>query len=180
MTHPNSDKFPSVREMNEKHPAPAPEHRIHVIPIGDVEIHAAQEVCWCHPLRSPKEPHRVSYIHHAKDIREAYERSHLEGIEGKPWVCIAETMPVPVIPKGVQEQPAAPDPAPEVDPATELRRVRRAFADHLETHRCLDEPAPEAVYRTGMPHPVSEDGHKNEITWWENEGCTVTITKEGE
>lgn len=59
--------------------------RLHVIPVGDVEIHAAQEICWCHPLEI--EP--LVWAHNAKDCREAKER--ITGSKcSDGWIAIAE------------------------------------------------------------------------------------------
>ncbi len=58
--------------------------RIHVIPVGDVELHAAQEVCWCHPTEV--EPNL--FAHNAKDCREARERVGVAISKG--WISIAE------------------------------------------------------------------------------------------
>ena len=62
--------------------------RIHVLPVGDMEIHAAQELCWCHPTET--EPRL--WVHNAKDCREARERA-----TGKKcsdgWIFIAEYVP---------------------------------------------------------------------------------------
>lgn len=54
---PNSKGIPSV-------------WRIHCIPVGDVDIHAAQATCWCHPIES----HSGVWTHNAKDCRETTER----------------------------------------------------------------------------------------------------------
>lgn len=59
--------------------------RIHVIPIGDYEIHAAQATCWCHPVERES-----VWIHNAKDCREARERAGIKSSEG--WVNIAEVL----------------------------------------------------------------------------------------
>lgn len=59
--------------------------RIHVIPVGDVEIHAAQELCWCHPTET--EPRLL--VHNAKDCREARERVTGEKCSDG-WINIAE------------------------------------------------------------------------------------------
>ena len=62
--------------------------RIHVIPIGDVELHAAQEICWCHPIETePK-----IWVHNAKDCREARERATGEK-SSEGWINIAEYVP---------------------------------------------------------------------------------------
>ena len=61
-----------------------PTRQIHCIPIGDLEIHAAQSICWCHPTNT--EP--LIWVHHAKDGRERFER---QGIVCSPgWINIAE------------------------------------------------------------------------------------------
>jgi hypothetical protein len=64
---------------------PSKKNRYHVIPIGDLHFHAAQECCWCNPLIE----NESLFIHHAKDCRESIERktgeTHSEG-----WVLIAE------------------------------------------------------------------------------------------
>jgi hypothetical protein len=59
--------------------------RLHVIPIGDEEIHAAQTLCWCHPtaFEAPL------WVHNARDCREAKERA--TGVKcSDGWVTIAE------------------------------------------------------------------------------------------
>ena len=58
---------------------------IHVIPVGDYKIHAAQEICWCHPTEiEPK-----VWVHNAQDCREARERA--TGEKCSPgWINIAE------------------------------------------------------------------------------------------
>lgn len=61
------------------------ERRIHVLPVGDVELHAAQAICWCHPLEL--EPRL--WVHHAKDCREARERVTGTGCSDG-WVNVAE------------------------------------------------------------------------------------------
>lgn len=62
--------------------------RIHVLPVGDVELHAAQSICWCHPTETePK-----LWVHNAKDCREARERATGEKC-GDGWVNIAEYVP---------------------------------------------------------------------------------------
>jgi hypothetical protein len=61
---------------------------IHVIPIGDTDIHAAQGTCWCHPL------HRDGvYTHNAKDCREASER-HTGEQSSEGWVLVREMVEV--------------------------------------------------------------------------------------
>lgn len=59
--------------------------RIHCLPIGDKDVHAAQETCWCHPTEI--EP--LLWVHNAADCREARER-----ITGQKcsdgWVNVAE------------------------------------------------------------------------------------------
>lgn len=62
--------------------------RIHVLPIGDVELHAAQELCWCHPTET--EPRL--WVHNAKDVREARERATGEKCSDG-WINIAEYVP---------------------------------------------------------------------------------------
>lgn len=59
--------------------------RIHVLPVGDVEIHAAQEICWCYPTET--EP--GMWVHHATDCREAHERVTGEKCS-EGWINIAE------------------------------------------------------------------------------------------
>lgn len=62
--------------------------RIHVLPVGDEGIHAAQEICWCHPTEI--EPRL--WVHNAKDCREAEERITGEKCSDG-WVNIAEYVP---------------------------------------------------------------------------------------
>lgn len=59
--------------------------RIHVMPIGDVDIHSAQEICWCHPTETTPNV----WTHNAKDCREASERRTGERCSAG-WVNIAE------------------------------------------------------------------------------------------
>lgn len=62
--------------------------RIHVLPVGDAEIHSAQEICWCHPTET--EPRL--WVHNAKDCREARERATGEKCSDG-WINIAEYVP---------------------------------------------------------------------------------------
>lgn len=59
--------------------------RLHVIPVGDREIHAAQESCWCHPAHTGSNV----WVHNAKDCREARERATGEKCS-EGWINIAE------------------------------------------------------------------------------------------
>lgn len=65
--------------------------RVHVIPIGDTGgpgndgLHAAQEICWCHPTET--EPRL--WVHNAHDCREARERVTGEQCSDG-WINIAE------------------------------------------------------------------------------------------
>ena len=56
-----------------------------MVPVADVELHAAQAICWCHPTEM--EP--GLWVHNAADTREARER-----VTGKKcsagWVNVAE------------------------------------------------------------------------------------------
>ena len=63
-------------------------NRIHVIPVGDEDAHAAQATCWCHPLDSGD----GVWLHHAKDCREAHERQNGEQCS-EGWVNIREEIP---------------------------------------------------------------------------------------
>lgn len=63
-----------------------PEHRIHIIPLGDVQLHSAQAICWCHPLNTGEDD---LWIHHAADTREAHERVNGEKCSDG-WALIAE------------------------------------------------------------------------------------------
>ena len=65
--------------------SPTTLRRLHVIPLGDVDVHAAQEICWCHPT----ETQPGLWVHHAKDCREAQERMHNRGCS-EGWTNIAE------------------------------------------------------------------------------------------
>lgn len=65
--------------------------RLHVIPIGDVEVHSAQEICWCHPLETADN----IWTHNAKDCREAKERKTGEKCS-EGWICIAEFIQQPI------------------------------------------------------------------------------------
>ncbi len=60
--------------------------RIHALPVGDLEVHAAQSTCWCHPTETSPQV----WVHNAKDCREVHERFTGEGKPGDNWVCIAE------------------------------------------------------------------------------------------
>lgn len=59
--------------------------RTHVIPVGDEEIHCAQESCWCKPVQT--EP--GVFTHNAKDCREAQERITGQNCS-EGWVLIGE------------------------------------------------------------------------------------------
>lgn len=59
--------------------------RVHCIPIGDVDMHAAQLICWCHPI----EMERNITVHNAADCREAKERATGEKCS-EGWINIAE------------------------------------------------------------------------------------------
>lgn len=63
--------------------------RLHVIPIGDTHLHAAQSICWCHPLELDD---KIVWQHNAKDCRDAKERVLGEN-PGNPWIIIAEYVP---------------------------------------------------------------------------------------
>ena len=58
---------------------------LHVIPIGDVEIHQAQSTCWCFPV----EAYPGVMAHNAKDCREAIERQTGKKCSSG-WITIAE------------------------------------------------------------------------------------------
>jgi hypothetical protein len=59
-------------------------HRIHVIPVGDLDLHAGQEICWCHPT----EVDLGIWVHNAKDCREARERAGISRSAG--WISVME------------------------------------------------------------------------------------------
>lgn len=59
--------------------------RVHCIPIGDEQLHAAQEICWCHPT----EIEVNLWAHNAADCREAKERMTGEKCS-EGWINIAE------------------------------------------------------------------------------------------
>jgi hypothetical protein len=62
------------------------QHRIHIIPIDDVQLHSGQAICWCHPLSTDGGKY---WIHNAGDCREAFERR--DGIKcSEGWVLMAE------------------------------------------------------------------------------------------
>lgn len=68
--------------------------RLHVIPIGDHDVHAAQEICWCHPVlqQAHEWPHKAQsplWVHNAKDCRESQERAGNENAS-EGWIIIAE------------------------------------------------------------------------------------------
>jgi hypothetical protein len=91
---------------------------LHVIPIGDEQIHAAQEVCWCHPV--PRGDGR--WTHNAKDCRERLERQTGEQVS-EGWVMIAEYVwppkkQVPVVEVAFEVVPAAPKPEKRFGRAT--------------------------------------------------------------
>lgn len=79
--------------------------RIHVIPVGDKDVHCAQSTCWCCPIQT----HTGVLTHNAKDCREAHERSTgKKSSDG--WVIIAEML--------------TPDPSiPPLDPSTKKRKM---------------------------------------------------------
>lgn len=65
-------------------------HRIHVIPVNDVQLHSAQAICWCFPLATES---GRTWIHHAKDCREMKERLIADLVKKQTsdgWVLIAE------------------------------------------------------------------------------------------
>jgi hypothetical protein len=59
--------------------------RIHCIPVGDKEMHSAQEICWCHPTETQPR----LFVHNALDCREAMERATGEKVSAG-WINIAE------------------------------------------------------------------------------------------
>lgn len=59
--------------------------RIHCIPVGDCDLHAAQEICWCYPIE--REP--LIFVHNAGDTREKLERITGEQCSDG-WINIAE------------------------------------------------------------------------------------------
>lgn len=61
--------------------------RIHSIPVGDLELHAAQETCWCHPTETAP----AVWVHNAKDCRESRERVTGEKCSAG-WINIAEVV----------------------------------------------------------------------------------------
>lgn len=96
--------------------------RIHVIPVGDTELHCAQESCACHPIEDG-EP--GVWVHNAFDCREKYERAdgekHSDG-----WVLIGEE---PAI--GTTSLPYS-TPCPKCGSGDVHRRF---FAEGENTHR---------------------------------------------
>lgn len=62
------------------------EHRVHVIPVSDAQLHSAQAICWCFPLNTGQ---GNLWIHNAADCREAHERITGEKCSDG-WVLIAE------------------------------------------------------------------------------------------
>jgi hypothetical protein len=52
-----------------------------------MDIHAAQETCWCHPVSRDG----IQWAHNAKDCREAKERRTQEQ-ESEGWILIAENV----------------------------------------------------------------------------------------
>ncbi len=58
---------------------------LHCIPVGDLDVHSAQRVCWCHPTEIVS----CLWAHNAKDCREAKER-FTEGKASEGWIVIAE------------------------------------------------------------------------------------------
>lgn len=57
----------------------------HVIPVGDLRVHAAQSICWCFPLQVDP----VIWVHNAKDCREVLERQ-LGRRCSEGWIIILE------------------------------------------------------------------------------------------
>ena len=68
--------------------AQSSEQRIHVIPVGDLDVHAAQATCWCNPTETESK----LWVHNAKDCREAKERMTDEQCS-EGWVNIREITP---------------------------------------------------------------------------------------
>lgn len=63
------------------------EQFIHVIPVGDREMHCAQSACWCKPTVDPKESHLIT--HNAADGRVRKEKA--DGRQhGDGWILIGE------------------------------------------------------------------------------------------
>ena len=60
--------------------------RLHVLPIGDWAIHAAQSTCWCYPTETSPNV----WVHHASDCRERLERQGLKA--GAGWQIVAELL----------------------------------------------------------------------------------------
>jgi hypothetical protein len=56
----------------------------HVIPIGDEREHDLSSWCWCCPDAEPV-GESMLYVHHAVDLREAYEQATGEAYQGKSW-----------------------------------------------------------------------------------------------
>jgi hypothetical protein len=63
--------------------------RIHVLPVGDIKYHSAQEICPCHPTET--EPRL--WVHNAWDNREAKERASGEKCSDG-WINFAEFVPI--------------------------------------------------------------------------------------
>lgn len=60
---------------------------LHCIPIGDLDVHAAQRICWCHPT----EVEPCVWAHNASDCREARERVANECVS-EGWIIILEVV----------------------------------------------------------------------------------------
>jgi len=64
--------------------------RVHVLPLDDLQFHAASDLCWCRPTFLPS----GVICHHALDGREAAERQHGFGT-GRGWLKQIEYVPLP-------------------------------------------------------------------------------------
>lgn len=84
---------PTVTPKPTRTPGCAPEGmtlQLHVLPLDDLQLHAASELCWCQPVRLPT----GVLCHHALDGRESAERQQGHGT-GRGWLNQIEYVPLP-------------------------------------------------------------------------------------
>jgi hypothetical protein len=61
----------------------------HVIPCDDEREHDLSSWCWCCPDLVPVGESTL-YVHHAADLREAYENLTGDPLPGKFWIRVEE------------------------------------------------------------------------------------------
>jgi hypothetical protein len=62
---------------------------IHVIPADDEREHQLSTWCWCGPESFEVDAGGATiWVHHAADLREAYEQATGEAFQGKTWTRV--------------------------------------------------------------------------------------------